>query len=277
MAATPSQLAAAQRSPVPGGRWSVTEAMPAGDFTGVVVTLDPDLATDLSGRLCLEPTYRWGETSLAEVAGKAGASDQRGVDVMCEGKPFASYASGPQDSLWTRLGNRVIRLDRGEVRTSLSSALQFPVALGAAPKREIAADPAPAASKPIGVPKPRPELAPAAAAAVQPAARPSAAPPPPPPTPSVAAPAAGPAPPPESQPLVYLASYNSEDKAMAGWKRLTRKVPALQQSQPVLHPVDLGEKGRFLRLFASAPAEWDARRICAELPELGPDCGARRR
>ncbi len=77
--------------------------------------------------------------------------------------------------------------------------------------------------------------------------------------------------------LVYLASYPSEAKARAGWKRLAKASPILARQEPVLQPHDLGKKGQWVRVYALAADEAERGMLCKQLGKLVDECGARNR
>ncbi|CAA7626034.1 conserved exported hypothetical protein [Magnetospirillum sp. LM-5] len=115
-----------------------------------------------------------------------------------------------------------------------------------------------------------------------------AAPPPAPPpvmlTPEpapVAAPTPAPAPAPapmlEKRTLVYLASYKTEGSAQAGWKVLAKASPILAGQKPSTQSVDLGKKGKWVRLYAMASDEDERAKLCKQLGKLVDECGARNR
>lgn len=72
---------------------------------------------------------------------------------------------------------------------------------------------------------------------------------------------------------LYLASYRSEASARIGWRDLAAQSPALAKLTPRMTPVALKGKGKFIRLFAEAPAA-DFAGICRALKAQSPDCGA---
>jgi outer membrane protein TolC len=78
--------------------------------------------------------------------------------------------------------------------------------------------------------------------------------------------------PPDKGRLVYLASFRTAAGAQRGWDQMQRLAPALT-GQPVLRPVDLGHKGRFIRVFAAAQDDVHADRICRELAASSAECG----
>ncbi|CAA7611614.1 TolC family protein [Magnetospirillum sp. UT-4] len=97
--------------------------------------------------------------------------------------------------------------------------------------------------------------------------------PPPMPEPAIIQPPPVPAAP---RQLVYLASYRDEARAAQVWADLRQRNPALS-GEPMMKPVELGSRGRFVRLFATAADAAEATRICAQLAPAAPDCGAKGR
>lgn len=77
--------------------------------------------------------------------------------------------------------------------------------------------------------------------------------------------------------LVYLASYPTEAKARAGWKRLAKASPILARQEPLLQPQDLGKKGKWVRVYALAADEAERGTLCRQLGKLVDECGARNR
>lgn len=133
---------------------------------------------------------------------------------------------------------------------------------------------------PAAAPAAAPEPAPVAAAPPAPV---QIAPPEPAPAPVVELPA--PAPPPavaakpahDPRTLVYLASYKTEAHAKAGFKTLAKASPILAQQQPITHAVDLGKKGKWVRLYGMAANEGERAKLCKQLGKLVDECGARNR
>lgn len=77
--------------------------------------------------------------------------------------------------------------------------------------------------------------------------------------------------------IVYLASYPTEAKARAGWKTLAKAAPQLRGQDPRVMPVDLGKKGKWVRLYALAADEAERNALCKRLARLVDECGARNR
>lgn len=99
----------------------------------------------------------------------------------------------------------------------------------------------------------------------------AAAPPPPPAPPAKAAPRQDP------RTLVYLASYPDEARARAGFKVLAKVSPILAKQQPVTQTVNLGKKGKWVRLYGMAASEGERKTICSQLGKQVDECGARNR
>lgn len=231
------------------GVWAVTNAWAAGGVIGSpapqgqTVAITTASATDPLGRPCSEPTYSVAPGKVATALGiDAKVADEGLVlDVTCGGRAFARYVA------------------HGGALLSVADGWLFelqPAATVAAARRTTTAIAAPA---------------PAAAPAAQPAAKPVAAPAKPP------AKAAKPAPRPQAPAgeALYLASYRSQDNAAAGWAVLQKQAAGLKALQPVFKEVDLGAKGRFVRLYAAGASAQAQGEICAVLKKLSPDCGAR--
>lgn len=102
--------------------------------------------------------------------------------------------------------------------------------------------------------------------------------------PHVAEPAPAPAPEPvkakpqhDPRTLVYLASYKSEAHAKAGFHTLAKASPILAKQQPTTQAIDLGKKGKWVRLYALAANEGERATICKQLGKRVDECGARNR
>lgn len=74
--------------------------------------------------------------------------------------------------------------------------------------------------------------------------------------------------------LVHLASYYGRDDAMRGWGILTDDFPdLLRDHEPILRDIDLGARGRFVRLLAGPlPSEAEADDLCRALEGAGAYC-----
>lgn len=114
--------------------------------------------------------------------------------------------------------------------------------------------------------KPQPKPVPLAEAA------PAATPEPAPAHPPVAAP-----PKQDARTLVYLASYKTEAQARTGFKTLAKASPILAAQQPTTQAVDLGKKGKWVRLYGLAANEGERTTICKQLGKRVDECGARNR
>jgi hypothetical protein len=73
---------------------------------------------------------------------------------------------------------------------------------------------------------------------------------------------------------IHLASYHRPGDAMDGWSILReRYTEHLSSYEPILSEVDLGERGRFIRLLAGPLAdEGEATELCRMLNDRGAYC-----
>lgn len=94
---------------------------------------------------------------------------------------------------------------------------------------------------------------------------------------AVAPPAPAAAPAQDKRTIVYLASYKTDATAQKGWKILAKASPVLAKQQPVTRAVDLGAKGKFVRLYGMAADEAERATICKQLGKRVDECGARNR
>lgn len=94
-------------------------------------------------------------------------------------------------------------------------------------------------------------------------------------------PAAEPAPAAKAKPdprtLVYLASYRTEARAKAGFATLSKVSPILARQQPITQTVELGKKGKWVRLYGMAADESERAAICKQVGKRVDECGARNR
>lgn len=228
----------------PGGVWEVTEAAavdapatPPSPYLGQRLALYGQAAGDPAGRLCKAPRYLGYEASPSLVLGVAGSESLGPVlEVTCDGQPFGTYVGSADGALRTRVNAWLLTL-----------------------RRTDAVEAAAVAPEPVVAAAPLPDPAPAATTATNTA---------PPPQPAVAPPPrrAGGA-------LVYLASYRTAATARAGFDRLTPHSTVLAKAPMVLKEVDLGAKGRWVRLFAEAPDATQGKLLCAQLGKRLPACG----
>ncbi|HSV29998.1 MAG TPA: hypothetical protein VLL76_10580 [Candidatus Omnitrophota bacterium] len=150
-------------------------------------------------------------------------------------------------------------------RLTISAALTV-LLLGACAAEPEAPQVVAAPAEPVAEAPPPP---PAPAPAPEPVAAPAPAPEP--------AKAEAPAPAPDKRTLVYLASYKTEATAMRGWKILAKASPVLAKQTPVTTKVDLGKKGKFVRLYGMAADEAERASICKQVGKRVDECGARNR
>jgi hypothetical protein len=236
------------------GAWTVVHAWPAGAVLGApapegqTVAITPTMAADPLGRRCAEPTYTVAPGQVTTALGIDAASSDRGLvlDVTCTGRPFTRYVAE---------GGRLLSTADGwlfELRPAGAVAVSQPAP---APAPAPVAMPAPAAPAVVAAP---PHATPAHATPRTPVKH-----------------AAKPAPRTLGGETLYLASYHSQESAVAGWKVLQGKAAALKDLQPAYKEVDLGAKGRFVRLYATGATADSQARVCAALGKASPDCGAR--
>jgi hypothetical protein len=77
----------------------------------------------------------------------------------------------------------------------------------------------------------------------------------------------------DEQSAVHLASYYGEDDAAAGWQTLLDRHSVLRHHTPLTAEVDLGPKGRFVRLLAGPlPDPRAAAALCDVLEREGAYC-----
>lgn len=82
---------------------------------------------------------------------------------------------------------------------------------------------------------------------------------------------------PDARTLVYLASYKTEAQARTGFKTLAKASPILAKQDPTTQSVDLGKKGKWVRLYGLAATEGERTTICKQLGKRVDECGARNR
>lgn len=242
-APTPSDMAGFQTF---AGVWAVTQAWPAGAVTGTsapqgqTVILNSSSASDPMGRRCAEPVYAVAPGRVTVALGIDTYAPDEGLilDVACDGRSFARYVAHKSGLLSTAQGWLFELQPASAVlserrQAAMASPTPAPVVTPAAPVRSAAAPAHPPAQRTATPPR-----RPAAAASGD----------------------------------VYLASYRSQETAQAGWAVLQRQAPVLRGLQPRFHEVDLGGKGRYVRLYATGGA---AATVCDAVKRLSPDCGAR--
>lgn len=242
MAAAP---AAPKPASAPGGQWVVADdyaAEPVGalksPYLGQPVVLDAARAVDPAGRLCKSPQYWEGSAPAAEALGHPT-------------QPQAAHDPAPRRTVTVTCDNMafatLVEQPDGTWLTRINAwvlKLDKP------------------AAKPMALTEVAPLPEPAPMAAVEPA---------PAPEPVKAKPKQDP------RTLVYLASYKTEAQAQKGFKTLAKASAVLAKQQPVTHPVDLGKKGKWVRLYGMAADEAERATLCKQLGKLVDECGARNR
>ncbi|GEM_PF-3523050 len=231
------------------GAWTVVHAWPAGSVPlagvpapeGQTIAITPTTATDPLGRSCGQPTYTVAPGMLATALGIDAPSSEQGLvlDVTCGGRPFARYVAN---------GTRMMSVADGwlfELRPTATTAAVRQTTPAPAPVPVVTATPAPAPSSKRTTTR-------AAAPAKHTTAQRHT-----------------------TGETLYLASYRTQDSAMAGWKVLLTRAAPLKGLQPTFKEVDLGAKGRYVRLYATGASADTQSRICSALGKSSPDCGAR--
>lgn len=236
----------------PGGNWVVVadyaaEAVGslASPYMGQVVTLDQSRAIDAAGRLCKMPSYSQSEAPAGITLGNPVQPQaalqprlRKIVTVTCEGQIFSTLVALPDGTWLTRINGWVLAL-----------------------AKEPAAKPV--ADVPVpDMPKPDMTVLQQSLADIT--------------QPPVSAPAkmTGNA---DPRIMVYLASYKTEAAAKSGFAVLAKASPILAKQQPVTQSVDLGKKGRWVRLYGMAADATERSKICGQLGKRVDECGAHNR
>jgi hypothetical protein len=235
--------AAVPASPVPGGLWVVTDVFPSGTdgagaerLVGQPVRLDADTATTPGGATCAHPSYHPQVATEAEFLG----TPARVAEFPALVRTLAVVAVRCDGDEF----GRYARWFDGSLMTRWDGAV-------------LRLEPAPAVA-----------LQPPATAPMEPMEPATPEPPP------AAMPAAAPPPAAASGKLLYLASYRGETTAKRGWAQLAKDSPTLAKLQPTTTTVTLPGKGRFVRLFARIHDAAEAKRVCAEVRRMLPECGS---
>lgn len=239
-----------QSAQAPGGQWVVAddyaaEAVAAlkSPYLGQPVVLDADRAVDPAGRLCKTPQY-WEMSAPADVA--------LGHPLQ----PQAAHDPAPRRTLSVTCDNAafatLVEQPDGSWLTRINAWVLKLDKPAAKPMALAAVEPAPTAA-PEPMPAPAMEMAKPAPAM------------------DMAKPKQDP------RTLVYLASYKTQAQAQSGFKTLAKASPILSKQEPVTHSVDLGKKGKWVRLYGMAADEAERGAICKQLGKRVDECGARNR
>jgi len=209
-------------------------------YVGQPVVLEAERAIDPAGRLCKTPQYWESQTSAEIILNKPP-------------QPQAAHDPAPRTALSVTCGNApFLALVSQPDGSWLTRQGAWVLRVAAAPAKPAA----PAMPLPLAeAPPPAPMPAPAAAEAAK-----------------VPEPAKH-----DPRTLVYLASYKTEAQAQAGFKALSKTSPILSKQKPVTQAVDLGKKGKWVRLYGMAADEGQRKAICAQVGKQVDECGARNR
>lgn len=207
-------------------------------YVGQPVVLEAERAIDPAGRLCKTPQYWESQTSAEIILNKPP-------------QPQAAHDPAPRTALSVTCGNApflalvsqpdgswLTRQGAWVLRVAAAPAKPaMPLPLAEAPP-PAPIMPAPAATETIKVPEPAKH---------------------------------------DPRTLVYLASYKTEAQAQAGFKALSKTSAILAKQKPVTQAVDLGKKGKWVRLYGMATDEGQRKAICAQVGKQVDECGARNR
>ena len=233
----------------PGGMWEVVKAAPvqatpdkvASPYLGQKMMLTAELAGDPAGRMCKSPAYQGWDMAPSMALG----GDGKGVGMASDtARPVLGVVCGA-DNFGTYVpqadGSLATRVNNWRLTLTRVPEPPKPMIPEPAPMK-VMAEPAPASAPSMPMPAPKPE--------------PKAL---------------------DKSTLVYLASYKTEEKAQAGWKRLAKASPVLAGQKPKTQAVDLGNKGKWVRLYGMAADEAEREKLCKQLGKLVDECGARNR
>ena len=208
-------------------------------YLGQPVVLEAERAIDPAGRLCKTPQYWESQTSAEIILNKPP-------------QPQAAHDPAPRTSLSVTCGNApFLALVSQPDGSWLTRQGAWVLRIAAPAKPAAPAMPLPLTEAPPPVPMP----APAATETIK-----------------VPEPAKH-----DPRTLVYLASYKTETQAQAGFKALSKTSPILAKQKPVTQAVDLGKKGKWVRLYGLAADEGQRKAICAQVGKQVDECGARNR
>ncbi len=75
---------------------------------------------------------------------------------------------------------------------------------------------------------------------------------------------------------VHLESYRDAGNAAEGWTQLQARYPQLAGLEPVVVPIDLGDRGRFQRLLGAGGSQEQMQAVCTALDAAGQYCDVMR-
>lgn len=294
------------------GRWFVSAVYPKGGgpanpgdpHLGASIVIDTAETSDVNGQLCVGPYLAADRTEEEMRLGDVLLRGLERLSVTCQGRDFATYFLLPGKHLDAgRQGDAaggeapfMLIAERPEAHYLLERAEQVLFRQASVP----AALPGEGGSLPVSTastakaaapaPAPAPvELAPAAAQPVDPTlqaplilapAMPEPVPEPAPAaaTPAPAKPAAAPveavagASLPTAGTAIHLASYSGISAAKRGWKTLLGEFDALDPLSPLYVEIDVPEKGRMIRLYATGADAAGLNAACSALAAKGAYC-----
>jgi hypothetical protein len=229
----------------PGGLWEVTAAMAiepsspavASPYLGQKMMLATEVAGDPTGRMCKNPLYQGWDSTPERVLGNAWRGGETRSDAV---RPVLDVSCEGLP-----FGAYLPQPDG----SLLSRVNNWVLTLNRAPE-----PPKPVPPPVVAVAPPVPLM-----------------PEPEPVKPLPAAPAL------EKRTLVYLASYKNENSAHKGWEQLARSSPILAAQKPMTQMIDLGKKGKWVRLYGMANDDAERTTLCKQLGKLVDECGARNR
>lgn len=243
-AAAPS-AAQPQPAQAPGGEWVVVDDYAAesvgsikSPYLGQPVVLETTRAVDVAGRLCKAPQY-WQSSAPAGISLGQPAQPQAALDPAPR-RTLAVTCDGAAFAVLVEQpdGSWLTRHNAWVLRLGKPA----PSMPAAAPLVEV-----------LRAPAPPPAPAGSAGDAAKAKSRH------------------------DPRTLVYLASYKTEASARAGFRTLSKTSPILARQQPTTQAVDLGKKGKWVRLYALAADEAERTTICKQLGKRVDECGARNR
>lgn len=286
------------------GTWFVSAVYPAGEapasqgdqHLGVRIAIEAAETSDINGQRCAAPQLAADRAGQQLRLGDVVARDLARLTITCADKGFATYLLLPgrsldaSDQAQTAEVPPMLVAERPEAHYLLERAEQVLFRQASVPvvqpgeRRNVTASAA--ATIPV-------ELAPAMPALPAPPAEPAAsksadptlnaplilAPAMPEPAPEPA-PAAKPAAtvaetdggPPAAGTAIHLASYSGISAAKRGWKTLLGEFDALDPLSPVYVEIDVPEKGRMIRLYATGGDAAGLKGACDALVAKGAYC-----
>ena len=285
--------------PIFAGRWFVSAAYPKGDalanagdpHLGGSIVIDTAETNDINGQRCVDPYLAADRTEQELRFGDVTLKGLERLTVTCNGNAFATYYLLPGrklDASYQAEANgdipHMLIAERPEAHYLLERADQVLFRQASVPPSLSTAQPVvPAAAKAAAAPQPVPAITNVNDPTLQaPLILAPAMPEPATPEPA-AAPAAAPAETalgsslPAKGTAIHLASYSGISAAKRGWKTLLGEFDALDPLSPLYVEIDVPEKGRMIRLYATGADTSGLSAACATLTAKGAYCQISRR